>query len=270
MKEFAVNVLGKQSDLTCHGNRWSCSGATTRPAEGGESCGRAAPLRTCALRFPLPLREGVRGWVGRNMRGNRDQSSCAPPSPNPSLKGSGAGCRRDRARGNSRGHGFTLLETALAIVIVGVGVLAIVAAQQAFHQKNSWSTHVSIASALGNEIRELTLNLPRHDPVTGQATWGPETTETWVGDFDDLDDFDGWIFSAALDNGPINARREIIPNMAGWSQTVHVTRVGLLNIHADPAAGDPYLMMIEVVIDFQGPQDVAPSEITTVRWIAPN
>jgi prepilin-type N-terminal cleavage/methylation domain-containing protein len=174
--------------------------------------------------------------------------------------------RQSRGATCFRRRGFTLLETALAIVIVGVGVLAIVAAQQAFHQKNSWSTHASIASALGNEIREMTLNLPRHDPVTGG--WGAEES-SWV-DFDDLDDFDGWIFSAALDNGPINARREIIPNMAGWSQTVHVSRVGLLNIHEEPAAGDPYLMMMEVVIDFQGPQDVAPSEITTVRWIAPN
>ena len=71
-----------------------------------------------------------------------------------------------------RPRAFTLLETALATIIVGVGVLSIVAAQQAFHIQNAWSTHASIATALGNEIREMTLNLPRHDPVTGQAFWG--------------------------------------------------------------------------------------------------
>ena len=65
--------------------------------------------------------------------------------------------------------GFTLIETALATIIVGVGVLAIVGAQQAFHKQNHWSTHASIARQLGNEIREMTLNMPRHDPaVTSQ------------------------------------------------------------------------------------------------------
>lgn len=177
------------------------------------------------------------------------------------------------SRGTRRA--FTLLETALAIVIVGVGVLAIVAAQQAFHQKNSWSTHASIATALGNEIRELTLNLPRNDPVTGQAKWGPEVTETWVGDFDDLDDFDGpngdgYVFSAALGNGPINARREIIPNMTGWSQTVRVYCVDPFNMNLAVNDNASNSMMVEVVIEYQGPQDVAPNEVTTVRWLAPN
>ena len=94
--------------------------------------------------------------------------------------------RRRRAR-----RGFTLIETALAVVIVGTGVLAMMAAQQAFHQKNAWSTHVSTATALGNELREMTFNLPRHDPVTGSAVWGPEANEVFIGDYDDLDDFDG-------------------------------------------------------------------------------
>ena len=72
------------------------------------------------------------------------------------------------ARPRSR-HGFTLIETALATVIVGTGVLAIVSAQQAFHIKNNWSTHASTATLLGNEIREMTMSLPRHDPVNGLA-----------------------------------------------------------------------------------------------------
>src|SRR5690606_37310641 len=84
--------------------------------------------------------------------------------------------RRRSASGRARTArlGFTLIETALATIIVGVGVLAIVAAQQAFHKQNAWSTHAAIATYLGNEIREMTLNLPRHDPVTGSAIWGPE------------------------------------------------------------------------------------------------
>src|SRR5687767_11022426 len=116
----------------------------------------------------------------------------------------------------SRDRAFTLIETALATIIVGVGVLAMLAAQQAFHKQNAWSTHATIGARLGNEIREMTLSLPRHDPVTGSANWGVETeNEEFVTDFDDLDDFDGagdgLTFSALSDpiNGPLNARREV-------------------------------------------------------------
>ena len=170
-------------------------------------------------------------------------------------------------------RGFTLIETALATIIVGVGVLAIVAAQQAFHQQNNWSTHASIALRLGNEIREMTLNLPRHDPVLGTATWGPEPTEAFLDDFDDLDDFDGegtgFVFSAALGNGPINARREVIANMPGWSQTVRAFNVDPLDITSVQADGSTNRMIVEVTVEFQGPTDDVPQEMTKVSWLAP-
>jgi len=180
----------------------------------------------------------------------------------------------------ARRGGFTLIETALATVIVGVGVLAIVSAQQAFHQQNYWSTHAAAAERLGNEIREMTLNLPRHDPVTGTAFWGPEANEPWVADYDDLDDFDGGdggaggvdglIFSAALGNGPINARREIIANMEGWAQLVSVRNVDPFDITSVQPDASTDMMMVEVIITYQGPQDDEPREMTRVSWIAPN
>jgi hypothetical protein len=191
--------------------------------------------------------------------------------------------RQPRSTPPTRTHraGFTLIETALATIIVGVGVLAIMAAQQAFHQKNAWSTHASTALRLGNEIREMTLNLPRHDPVTGASFWGPEPNETWIGDFDDLDDFDGEsgeegeegegvIFSASLGNGPVNAMRKIIPNMEGWSQTVTVTNVNPFDITEALDAFESDMIKVDVVIHYQGPTDLEAMEMTRVTWIAPN
>ena len=173
-------------------------------------------------------------------------------------------------------RGFTLIETALATIIVGVGVVAIVSAQQAFHIKNNWSTHASTATLLGNEIREMTLNLPRHDPVTGQAYWGSEPNEGWVGDFDDIDDFDGdgggLIFSADFDppNGPINAQREIIANMPGWTQIVEVYNVDPFDITSDQPDGTTNMLRVEVIVTYQAPSDSTPREMTRVSWITPN
>ncbi len=185
-----------------------------------------------------------------------------------------------RRPAQARRAAFTLIETALATVIVGVGVLAMVAAQQAFHQQNNWSTHASIAERLGNEIREMSLLLPRHDPVTGNATWGPETSETSWEDYDDVDDFDGagggLIFGAdhdagTADNGPLNARREIIPNMNGWEQIVTVRNVDpffINDVGSPPADGTTDMMLVEVLVrytDRKGNQ----TDMTTVSWIVP-
>jgi hypothetical protein len=169
---------------------------------------------------------------------------------------------------------FTLIETALAMVVISTGVLAIMAAQQAFHLKNAWSTHASTATWLANEIRELTLDLPRHDPVTGTAYWGPEGNEVSFVDYDDLDDFDGndngFIFSAADATGPINARREIIPNMNGWSQTVTVFNVDPFDIDGDAVTnGSTEMLEVQVIVHYQPPNADEPIEMTRVRWIAP-
>ena len=184
--------------------------------------------------------------------------------------------QRDRSpRRSPRRRGLTLIETALATIIVGVGVLAIMVAQEAFHQQNTHSVQSATATRLGNEIRELTLNMPRHDPVTGNAYWGAEPNETTLDDFNDLDDFDGLIFSAELGNGPINSRRQIIPNMNGWSQTVLVDMVNASNINEYyPVPEEPedypeeYLMRVTVIVSHQGAMDPEPREITRVSWIS--
>ena len=171
-------------------------------------------------------------------------------------------------------RGFTLIEAALATIIVGVGVLSIMTAQAAFHKQNHWSTHASTATRLGNEVREMTLNLPRLDPVTGAIVWGAEANETSVADFDDLDDFDGTggglVFSAALGNGPLNAQRQIIPNMTGWEQVVTVKNVDPFDITSVQADGSTSMIMVEVIVNFQGPNDSEPQELTRVTWISPN
>lgn len=183
-----------------------------------------------------------------------------------------AACTHTRGRGARRG--FTLIESALATVIIGVGVVAIVEAHQAFMRSNQWSSHAATATFLGSEIRELTMGLPRHDPVTGLTMqggavegWGPEAGEVLVTDFDDLDDFDGISFAFdgtpghATDDdlpGPIDGFGVVIPEifadgtvmvdefgdpvpMVGWTQTVRVVKV-------DP--NDPTL---ELSPDFEQP-----------------
>jgi len=181
---------------------------------------------------------------------------------------------RKRQRPNRR-SGFTLLETALAIVIVGSGVLAILSAQMAFHKQNDWSTHTSTATFLANEIREMTVRMSPHDPITGSVYWGPEPNEATLVDFDDLDDFDGveglgTVFSEVEETGPVNAQRMIIPDMPGWSQVVRVGKVPKNNISGEEDPDLPpgeYVLRIEVTVSYQGASDPDPTEVTKIAWI---
>lgn len=168
------------------------------------------------------------------------------------------------------------METALAIVIVGTGVLSILYAQTAFHTQNEWSTRLATGNYLANEIREMTLRMPRHDPVTGRTYWGPESEEYYLDDFDDLDDYDGTagegvIFSADDASGPVNSMRQVIPNMIGWSQIVRVFNVDPQDISAPGDGGmdaTTDMMRVEVIVTYQGPNDTEPLEIDRLVWFS--
>lgn len=171
-------------------------------------------------------------------------------------------------------RGFTLIESAVAVVIVGTGVLALVAAQQAWHTQNAWAERAAIGARLGNEIREMTFDCPRHDPVTGASVWGPELNEVDILDFDDLDDFDGalgtgLVLSGAEGTGPVNALREVIPGMGEWTQTVQVFNVDPSNVNNDVGDAASDMMRVEVRIDWKGAFAAEPTTVTRVTWIAP-
>ncbi|RPG14533.1 MAG: prepilin-type N-terminal cleavage/methylation domain-containing protein [Phycisphaera sp. TMED9] len=166
-------------------------------------------------------------------------------------------------------RGFTLIESALATVIIGTGVLAMVAAQQTFHRQNDWAQHSANAMRLAGEIRELTLNMPSHDPVTGVEFWGPEPNESLVEDWDDIDDFDDAVFSFDLGNGPITAMRTPFEAMPGWSQRILVSNVDPFDIGVTLPEGTSEMIRVEVVVEYQGPTDLEPAEITRLIWIQP-
>ncbi len=176
-----------------------------------------------------------------------------------------------------RQRGFTLIEAALTTVIISTGVLAILAAQQAFHKKNDWAQRTGTALLLANELRELTMVLPKHDPFTGLATVGPEAGEDSVLDYDDVDDFAGVVNGAGIGEGiifdpPINALRQEIADLKGWSQKIDVASVLPDNISSTftQPLGTTDLLRVTVTVFYQGPRDDQPNVVTTLSWVVGN
>ena len=57
--------------------------------------------------------------------------------------------------------------------------------------------------------------------------------------------------------------------MAGWSQRVFVEYVDPFEITRTVADGASDMVRVRVIVEYQGPADDAPREITRVTWIAP-
>lgn len=181
-------------------------------------------------------------------------------------------------------RGFTLIEASLTTVIIGVGVLAILAAQQSYHQQNHWAQRTGTAMLLANEIREMTMHLPHHDPAVGAENLGPEVGEDSLVDYNDLDDFIGGLDpttqralprSFTPPNGPINAVRQVIPDMERWEQVLLIEKVdpNALNAPSDQTlplgVTHNALMRLTVTINYLDPATGDREPVTTLTWLVP-
>ncbi len=158
--------------------------------------------------------------------------------------------------GNTKNKsGFSLIEVLIAILLVGLAIASLVGANSAFTQANGAGADLSTAEFLFEQIRELTALLPVIDPQTEISTFGPETGET-LANYDDLDDFDGAIFSP-----PIGAHRNPLNDFAAFSQQVTVENVDASNFEQVVSDHSSYFVRITVKIFMNS------KEISSASWL---
>ncbi len=197
-----------------------------------------------------------------------------PPSPQHDRESHAGRCaaaraaRRGRVHGRRGASGFTLIEAALTTVIVSTGVLAILAAQQAYHRKNDWAQRTGTAAMLANEIRELMMTLPTIDPLTGKNPVGPKSGQDPL-TYNDVYDFAGDGGTGVTFTTPINALRQPIANMDGWSQFITVKNVLPDNLGTTftQTLGSTNTLRVTVTVRYQAPGAAAASTMTQLTWI---
>jgi len=152
-------------------------------------------------------------------------------------------------------NGFSLIEVLIAIILVGLAITALVVANSSFTMANSAGTNLTTAEFLIEQIRELTTMLEVIDPQSGTTTpFGPE--EANLANYDDLDDFDGAIFSP-----PINANRNVLNDFAAFSQQVTVENINSADF--EQVVGDHNSDFVRVTVQVF----LNAEEISSASWI---
>lgn len=169
------------------------------------------------------------------------------------------GSHRHRARG------FTLLEAALATVIVGVGVLASVELFAGLTVHTRDAEHRTTALFLANNIRELLGGLSFDDPITGSATFGPESNESLDGSvagstaYNDLDDFNQSF------NPPIDAARNRLAQLSQYTQVVSVVGVDPNKPTLSAAGTDCRRIIVRVL--YRASESEPSVEVHRLSWL---
>ena len=152
--------------------------------------------------------------------------------------------------------GFTLIEIIVATILIGVAIAAIVMSSRTFTSINAAGMNLSTAEFLIEEIRELVAPLPVVDPESGISTFGPEADETTLADYDDLDDFDGAVFSP-----PIDINRTGLANFPSFSQQVTVDNVSASDFTAVEVDHSSDFVRVTVSVLLNN------GEISSASWI---
>ncbi len=151
-------------------------------------------------------------------------------------------------------NGFSLVEVLIAVVLVGLAIAALLASNSALTIANSEGAELSTAEFLSEQIRELTAMLNVVDPETGIGTFGPE--EPNFISYDDVDDFDGAIFSP-----PISADRSTLNDFSAFTQQVTVENVSASNFEL--VVGDHSSSFVRVTVRVL----LNAREISSACWI---
>jgi len=162
-------------------------------------------------------------------------------------------------RVSRRDNGFSFVEILISIILVGLSITALVFASNSFTMANGAGADLSTAEFLVEQIRELTALLPVVEPDAPTTVFGPDPGESTIAAYDDLDDLDNLTCSP-----PIDAGRNALTELAGFSQVVKVENVSQADFNAVVTDHGSDFVRITVTVSLGG------RPISSASWIRAN
>ena len=137
---------------------------------------------------------------------------------------------------------FTVVEAVCCVIIVAVMLVAAMNAIAASAKARSIQRRQALSSALGKQLLGEIMQSRYQDPNQTTVLLGPELGETTRSQYNDVDDYNGWIESPPQDrNG------KALPGLAGWTRSVAVAWVTPAN-PANTSALESGLKRITVTV----------------------
>ena len=145
------------------------------------------------------------------------------------------------------GGGFTLAESLLAATILAMAVTALTMPFTAGARNEQSDGRRTTAVSLASELMEEILSRPFNDP-DGPSEPGPEVGEATRGDFDNIDDYDGYSETAGNVSSPSGSTSSDA-SANGLSRNVSASYV---YISGQDTSAEPTFIRITVEIRYDG------------------
>ena len=139
--------------------------------------------------------------------------------------------------------GISLVEVMVATVIVGIGISASLFALTPSNTTIHEGMGIVVSGTLADYIQQYTSDLAFEDPYEGDTSFGPESGETGIDTFNDIDDLDGFVLSP-----PIGADGSPLESYPEWSINFSVVGVDPLTYEelTDPLGSSVRRVEIEI------------------------
>ena len=166
-----------------------------------------------------------------------------------------------QTRGPARA-GFTLPEAVMAMVILGIAAAGVLLPFSAGASAQAEGVHKTLAANLANDLMERIATRPFHDPDGSSHDYlpGPEAGEATIADFDNIDDFDGYVEA----QGQVSDASAVVitdPMYANFSRQVTCGYVYVPQ--QNPPTASPNFILVSVEVHYQGRPVVTVSRLVS-------
>ncbi len=150
----------------------------------------------------------------------------------------------------------------MAMVILGIAAAGVLLPFSAGASAQAEGTHKTLAANLANDLMERIATKPFHDPDGSSYDYqcGPDAAEATCADFDNVDDFDGYVEPQGQ-VADVNAVVITDPMYANFSREVTCAYVYVPQ--QNPPSAAPNFILVSVLVRYQGRPVVTVSRLVS-------
>ncbi len=142
-------------------------------------------------------------------------------------------------------HAFSYIEATIGMVILGLGIVTGLSLYASYARGTTIEIEEAIAKQLCSELMEEIMSKNFESGAYASGSFGRAVSELVRADFDDVDDYDGWLEKPIQD---VYGNDITDPVYEGYARAVVVTNVDIDNLTTVAMDGSTAAKLIKVVV----------------------